>query len=80
MSLSVGCVLSANLSGSQRSRACIFKPDENSVTLTPFGSVVQRGGGAAHHLRENMRVFEPADIILFAFVILLICVLIAFVY
>jgi hypothetical protein len=73
--------LSANLGGVTEIPRMHIQTDENSVTLTPFGSVVQRGGGAAHRLRENMRVFEPADIILFAFVILLICVLlIAFVY
>ena len=58
-----------------------IQTDENSVTLTPFGSVAQGVGDDAHPSRQNMRSFDPADIIPAAFVLLVICViLIAFVF
>jgi len=58
-----------------------IQTDENSVTLTPFGSVAQRVGDETHPSMENMRGVDPADIIPAAFALLLICVLlIAFVF
>lgn len=58
-----------------------IQTDEKSVTLTPFGSLAQNVGNAAHRSEENQRrIFDPADIILFAFVIIVMSVLIAFVF
>lgn len=52
-----------------------IQADENSVTLPSFGSVDHGAGGTANRSGDNMRAAEPADIILVAFVVFLICVL-----
>jgi len=45
--------------------------DENSATLTSFGSVAHGAYGVPHRLAKSMRSIERADIILGAFTIIL---------
>jgi hypothetical protein len=52
-----------------------IQADENSVTLPSLGSVDHGTGSTAYRPGDNMRTAEPADIILVAFVVFLICVL-----
>jgi len=52
--------------------------DENSVTLTSFGSVAQGGPGAPH--REGVRSIELVDIILAVFTIALAALVAAFMF
>jgi len=51
--------------------------DENSATLTSFGSVAHGARGVPHRLAKSVRSIEPADLILGASTIILAAIIAA---